>query len=131
MPYLLNGFISWVEGLPRVRSRTIKPKAALALASHLSRLVLPAGFIVLALINVQFLHRLPDVCIYRLVFGVRCPGCGMTHAFCSVLHGHFVQAFSFNPLVVVAFPFFVTMAVRNLSAFLRDAFPGFLWGIPH
>jgi hypothetical protein len=59
---------------------------------------------------------LPVTCVYQGLFGVRCLGCGMTHAFCSVLHGHLAAAFQYNHLVPVAFPFFAVVAVRNLGS---------------
>jgi hypothetical protein len=70
----------------------------------------------LAIIPVEFLDRLPNLCVYRGLFGVRCLGCGMTHAFCSVLHGHLAVAFGYNHLVTAAFPFFAAVATRNLIA---------------
>ena len=89
------------------------------------QLIIPAAFVVLALVNVHFLDRTPDFCVYRTLFGVRCLGCGMTHAFCSVLHGQFAQAFAYNPLVIVAFPFFGTLGLRNFRSFLRNVRRGF------
>jgi hypothetical protein len=79
------------------------------------RLALPAAFVALAIVPVEFLDKLPVMCVYQRLFGVRCLGCGMTHAFCSVLHGHLAAAFRYNHLVLVAFPFFALVAVRNVG----------------
>ena len=51
----------------------------------------------------------PVLCLWRRVFGVQCPGCGMTRAVCSLAHGHVATAVAFNPLVVlvVALPVLV------------------------
>ena len=81
-----------------------------------ANLIIPVVFAALALIPVDLLDRFPSFCIYRNLFGIRCPGCGMTHAFCAVLHGEFRAAWSYNPLVVVAFPFFAGCAIRNIAA---------------
>ena len=89
-------------------------------AALLVQLVLPVAFVVLAIVHVGFLDRTPNFCIYRSLFGVRCLGCGMTHAFCAVLHGDFAAAFAYNPLVIVAFPFFSALAVQHLRSFFRD-----------
>jgi hypothetical protein len=86
------------------------------MAALLGRLILPAVFVGLAIIPVGFLDRLPNICVYKGLFGVRCLGCGMTHAFCSVLHGHLAAAFGYNHLVTVAFPFFAVVAIRNLTS---------------
>lgn len=83
-------------------------------------LFLPMGLVVLAFMKVESLDRTPVICPYRLLFGTRCPGCGLTHAFCAVLHGHFAAAFGYNPLVIVAFPFFFIFALRDLACAVRD-----------
>src|ERR1700730_3597558 len=74
------------------------------IAGLLGNLFFPATFVALALMRTESLDKMPVVCVYRILFGVRCPGCGMTHAFCAVLHGHFASAFVYNPLVIIAFP---------------------------
>ena len=91
-------------------------RARFGVAALLCQLILPTAFVVLAVIPVDFLDSLPNVCIYKGLFGVRCLGCGMTHAFCSVLHGHIAAAFQYNHLVTVAFPFFAVAATRNLAS---------------
>lgn len=107
---------------PMFRHRPKFSGRRLGVAPLLSRLFLPTVFVVLTIMPVTFLDRMPRMCVYQAVFGVRCPGCGMTHAFCAVLHGHLVAAFDFNHLVIVAFPFFALMAIRNLTAFIHDGF---------
>jgi hypothetical protein len=84
-----------------------------------TNLIIPLAFVVLALIRVDSLDRLPTICMYRILFGIRCPGCGMTHAFCSVLHGQLLRAWDYNRLVVLAFPFFAVCAIRNAAAAAR------------
>lgn len=37
-------------------------------------------------------------CIFNTVFGVPCPGCGMSRAFFSVLRFDFAAAFGFHPM---------------------------------
>jgi hypothetical protein len=42
-------------------------------------------------------------CIFKLIFGIPCAGCGMTRAFLFLGHGHFVQAFHLNPNAPLVF----------------------------
>jgi hypothetical protein len=42
------------------------------------------------------------VCPFRLITGIPCPGCGMTHAFLSIIKGNIWDAACFNP-----FSFFI------------------------
>lgn len=42
-------------------------------------------------------------CFYYTIFGIKCPGCGMTRMFLSLLKLDFVSAFYYNPVVFVLF----------------------------
>jgi hypothetical protein len=40
---------------------------------------------------------LPELCMTRRMWGLDCPGCGMTRCFISLAHGDFAAAWSHNP----------------------------------
>ena len=40
--------------------------------------------------------HLPTTCPFKLVTGIPCPSCGLTHATCALAHGQFVQAERYN-----------------------------------
>jgi hypothetical protein len=42
-------------------------------------------------------------CLFKLVFGFPCAGCGMARAFLLIGHGHFLQAFQLNPNAPLVF----------------------------
>lgn len=44
------------------------------------------------------------ICLFRVIFHVRCLGCGTTRAFWSVLHLKFRDAYAYNHLVLITFP---------------------------
>src|SRR5260370_28667288 len=64
-------------------------------------MLLPIVFLV---VPTSWLEARRSFCLIRNVFGVRCPGCGMTRAISCVFHGHFKRAFDYNGLVVIVFP---------------------------
>jgi hypothetical protein len=74
------------------------------------------GLAVLALVPTAWLERTPSVCLYWNVFGVHCPGCGMTRAFSALLHHDFTRALSYNKLVVLVFPVIVAVLAFDLAA---------------
>lgn len=56
------------------------------------------------LIPTAWLERGPSFCLIRRVFGVRCPGCGMTRALSYLAHGHPRAAWQHNHLVLLVAP---------------------------
>lgn len=74
------------------------------------------GLAALALAPTAWLERTPSVCLYWNVFGVHCPGCGMTRAFSALLHTDYARALSFNRLVVVVFPVIVGVLAFDVAA---------------
>ena len=46
---------------------------------------------------------LPQLCYWRTMFGMDCPGCGLTRCFISAAHGDLAAAWRFNPMGVLLF----------------------------
>jgi hypothetical protein len=51
-----------------------------------------------------------SICFFKLVYGVPCPGCGMTRALAALAGGDLVSAIAFHPLVPIV-PLLVFVAV--------------------
>ena len=66
--------------------------------------------------------RLPatSLCPFRMLTGYPCPGCGLTHAFCDISHGHFKMAWQANPF---GFLFYALAIVFLAWPWLRKRFP--------
>jgi hypothetical protein len=59
--------------------------------------------VVLAYVNLPLLG-LPEFqlpCLFKILFGFECPGCGMTRALAAIFHGDFLRAIELN---FIAFP---------------------------
>ena len=52
-----------------------------------------------------FNSPMPETCSARRLFGIDCPGCGMTRAFISISAGQFQRAWNFNPASYVFYLF--------------------------
>ena len=63
------------------------------------------------------------VCIFRLLTGFTCPGCGSTRAMHQLLHGHFLAAFMLNPLFLIAIPFLLFALLRYSVVVMRGGVP--------
>lgn len=46
-------------------------------------------------------------CPFKFFTGYDCPGCGSQRALHHLLHGEIRQAFSFNPLFIIAIPYVI------------------------
>ncbi|GAA5495376.1 hypothetical protein Rhal01_01551 [Rubritalea halochordaticola] len=81
-------------------------KAFQVLSEHWRKLclaVLPLGCAVVAFLVYTKSALLPP-CLFNQWTGLLCPGCGMTRASHSLLHGEIAAGFAYNPLGVVLLP---------------------------
>jgi hypothetical protein len=62
-------------------------------------------------------------CVFRLLTGLQCPGCGSTRALHQLLHGHFIAAFMLNPLFIIAIPFLLFALLRHTALSFRGITP--------
>lgn len=69
------------------------------------------GYLFLSVILICFYR-----CPVKLVFGIDCPGCGMTRAFLAALRFDYKAAFDYHPL----FPIF---GLETVYVFFRNLFP--------
>jgi len=63
------------------------------------------------------------ICMFRFFTGFTCPGCGTTRALHQILHGHFLTAFTLNPLFIIAIPFLLFAFLRYTVTVLRGGVP--------
>lgn len=62
-------------------------------------------------------------CLFRRLFSVRCPGCGLTGAAVALAHLDPVRAWDKNPLIFVVLPaaiYFVVSSVRQQARQLEQ-----------
>lgn len=64
----------------------------------------------------------PD-CLFRLMTGLICPGCGSTRAFHQLLHGNITTAFTLNPLLLIALPILLYVLIRHTRWAITGAIP--------
>ena len=52
-----------------------------------------------------FKTAMPETCASQRLFGIDCPGCGMTRAFISISSGRLTRAWNFNPASFIVYLF--------------------------
>ena len=59
-------------------------------------------------------------CIWKSIFGIHCPGCGLTTAFISLIELNFKNAFETNWLVFIIVPTGIYYMTQNYIIFQRE-----------
>lgn len=58
-------------------------------------------------------------CIWKSLFDVHCPGCGLTTAFISLMELNFKIAFATNWMIFIIIPFGLFYAIKDYVKFKR------------
>ena len=95
--------------------------------SHLEKQLFVIGCVlfwllvgIAAVLKLGWLDRLPQIpCMFVLVFGMYCPGCGGTRALSALLSGHPLQSFLYHPAVdyvgILCGWFMVSQTIERVS----------------
>ena len=78
-------------------------------------------YILLSLIICIFIFLINNIkipCVVNSIFGIYCPGCGITRMFISIVKLDFYQAFRYNPMVFLLLPFFIFYGILEVRAII-------------
>lgn len=70
--------------------------------------------VILLIIPLDWVKEQHSVCLFKMVTGNECIGCGMTRAVLSVMHLKFEDALMFNKLVIIVFPLLVFIWAKTI-----------------
>ena len=90
------------------------------------RILIVAGAAIAALAGAVYLyfhnpHSYPLPCVFYSLTGFYCPGCGAGRASYSLLHGRFLDAFCYNPVMTVLLPLLALyVAARAIDWAITD-----------
>lgn len=59
-------------------------------------------------------------CLFKSLFGIRCPGCGLTRSFRSILNLDFYSAFNYNILGIPLFIIGVVIIISMIIDIIRN-----------
>ena len=74
-------------------------------------------FITYYVINQKTNFYIP--CVFRLITGLKCPGCGITHYLFDMVNLDFSSAFMDNPLVFIYLPLFLIYYVIGTYNYIK------------
>jgi hypothetical protein len=74
-----------------------RPQAGAAQEDQLLRYAIPAALVLAFVLKEEWLDALPALCLTKRMFGIPCPGCGLTHSWVAAAHGEFAASLAANP----------------------------------
>jgi len=60
-------------------------------------------------------------CIWKIMFGIDCIGCGLTSSFIYILQLNFLDAYLINPLIFILIPFGIIYLKLDYDNFLKKS----------
>jgi hypothetical protein len=100
----------------RLSPATRKAAAALSVVA-----VLAAGIGLLLVFDPNAADSPLPQCVFRVLTGLYCPGCGMTRALHALLHADAATAWAMNPMMVMTLALLPAMAWHQLG--MQPALP--------
>lgn len=61
-----------------------------------------------------------SICIFKLITGKECWGCGLTRAFNALFDLHFHRAFEYNPRIVIVAPLMLIAWAQTLITAIKN-----------
>ncbi len=59
-------------------------------------------------------------CVFNKITGLKCPGCGITRMFISLMHFDFNSAFQYNPVVLILSPVIFIIILRAIFVYIKN-----------
>lgn len=81
----------------------------------------PVALLIGACVPVAWLTGGPQLCPFKLILGLPCPGCGMTRSVVTLLHGDPAASLYFHPLGLPLVLFLVGLALVDGWAWWRSS----------
>lgn len=94
-------------------SRIYSSDALILAAATLAVLLIP-------LLPEDLLAGTHSMCVFKLIFGRPCPGCGMTRAVWSLLHGDIASAVAYNWKIMLVAPLGAALYVHRVKRIMEE-----------
>ena len=87
--------------------------------SHIIMSLVGVYFMISILVKMYFAIDIQIPCVWKTIFHVECPACGLTRSFTHILTLDFVGAFKSNPLIFIVMPAGIFYIISDLIKFKR------------
>lgn len=59
-------------------------------------------------------------CLFKLLFNIKCPACGITTMFFNIFQGKYIDAFNANPLTFCLLPLLLFIVIYNTWMYIKN-----------
>lgn len=80
-------------------------------------------FFILIIFSVLLLLKVP--CVFKTIFNIPCPGCGLSRAFKEIFKLHFLKALHYNILSIPLFIFFIYFFINIFKDIVKKEYNTF------
>jgi hypothetical protein len=78
---------------------------------------------------IPFLMLDGNLCLFKRVLGLPCPGCGLTRAYLSLLRFDLGNAFFYHPLFIIPLGIGLIILLRHRPVFKTLYHNNYIWGL--
>lgn len=75
--------------------------------------------VVLLILPADFFDNGRSICLFQLLFGVKCPACGMTRGIMHLIHWDLENAFAYNKMSFIVLPLLILIWIKWFFKELR------------
>ncbi len=76
-------------------------------------------FIVSVVLQMAFSVNIMIPCLWKTIFNIKCPGCGLTTALISLIRFDIASAYSANPLIFVVLPSVIFYIIKDYRRYTQ------------
>jgi len=74
-------------------------------------------FVISLFLKMAFEINILIPCLWKTIFNIECPGCGLTTAFIDILQCNITGAFKANPLIFIVLPLGIFYIYKDFKKF--------------
>jgi len=107
--------------------------------TRIIKTIITTFILIIIFFTYYYFHKVYDFgipCLFHLITGFNCPGCGVTRMLFSLVQGDIKTAFSYNQFLFILLPFILIYIIYKVYLYILDKedkiirkIPNYIWYI--